>query len=281
MKSLGFNTLRIPFAMEGVMSGNYRHNGAYDVLHTLFVECEQQNMSVILDLHRLFFHTTSPLWHSSLSIFRKETNTSVVLSETNVLTGWKVLLSLFQGYHSLLGIDLYNEPHGIASFHSGNTSTDFQRYVEKAVQELDEWSPLFFITGIQWGQDMRNYSFLQHNPRLIMAPHVYGPALTAIPGGDEWMTDPHILEYRWKTYFGYLGAPPQNRTIVIGEFGASQYFPHDLLWLSYFVDYLKTHPSWGWIYWAWNPGSHDVEGFLEWDWKTPVPSKYDILSRLL
>lgn len=279
MKSFGFNTLRIPFAMEGVISGEYRLHGAYNTLHTLFAECEFQNMSIVLDLHRLFFYTTSPLWHSSLSVPIQDTGALVVMSETNVLTGWKVLLSNFQGYRSLLGIDLYNEPHGDVTFHTGNTSTDFQRYVERAVLELDEWSPLFFVTGIHWGQDMRNYSFLPQNPRIVMAPHVYGPTLTAIPGGDGWKTDPTILEYRWNVYFGYLDL--EGWTMVIGEFGASQYSTDDMRWLSCFVDYLERHPGWGWMFWAWNPSSKDVQGFLEWDWKTPVASKYEVLSRLL
>ena len=280
MKSFGFNTLRSPFAMEGVLSEEYRYNGAYDTLHTLFAECEFQNMSIVLDLHRLFFYTTSPLWHSSVSVpIQDATGTTVIMSETNVLTGFKIFLSYFQGYRSLLGIDLYNEPHGDVTFHTGNSSTDFQRYVERAVFELDEWSPLFFVTGIHWGQDMRNYSFLSQNSRIVMAPHVYGPTLTSIPGDDGWKTDPAVLEYRWNVYFGYLAQ--QGWTMVIGEFGANQYSNDDMLWFSFFVDYLEKHPGWGWMFWAWNPSSKDVQGFLEWDWETPVSSKYQILSKLL
>lgn len=280
MASFGFNTLRVPFAMEGVISGLYRETGAYDTLHDVFKACDEHNMSVVLDLHRLFFHTTSPLWHSSLAVTVRETNVSVVMSETNVLAGWKVVLSAFRGYSSLMGIDLYNEPHGDASFHTGNRSTDFQLFVERAVEELGEWTPKIFITGIHWGQDMRAYDALNvSQEKIVMAPHVYGPALTPVQGGDAWKTDPSILEYRWNHYFGYLAT--KGWTIVVGEFGASEYNPDDMIWLSHFANFLKKHSAWGWMYWAWNPGSHDVQGFLEWDWKTPVPSKFKILSKLL
>lgn len=280
MASFGFNAIRVPFAMEGVVSGLYRETDAYDTLHALFVETQRHNISILLDLHRLFFHTTNPLWHSSRSVTIRGTNLSVEMSETNVLAGWEVVLSAFGHYPNLLGIDLYNEPHGDASFHTGNKSTDFQLFVERACRQL---GPKIFITGIPWGQDMRGYHFLNvSREKIVMAPHVYGPTLTAIPGGDGWKTDPTILEYRWNHYFGYLATPSGGGwAIVVGEFGASEYNQDDMIWLSHFVHYLQKHPGWGWMYWAWNPGSHDVQGFLESDWKTPVPSKFKILSKLL
>lgn len=277
MSHFGFNTLRLPFAMEGVLSGVYENNGAYDTLHKVFQSAERYPMGIILDLHRLFFHTTSPLWHSSMAVHHvSNTEETVVLSETNVLRGWKDLLDRFSFYPSLLGIDLYNEPHGEASFHTGNKSTDFQLFIERAMQELNV--SFFFATGIHWGQDMRSYSHLpeSYRSRLVLSPHVYGPTVSTMEK-DDWKTNPSILVYRWNTYFGYLDT--MGWTVVIGEFGASQYSTEDMLWLSYFVDYLRQR-NMGWIFWAWNPWSHDVQGFLQGDWKTPVPEKWRLLSSL-
>ena len=285
MKGFGFNTVRVPFAMEGVWSGEYDkkqfegNKSSYDILHELFQSTQRYGMGVVLDHHRLFFKTTSPLWHSSLSVYNAATGVATVLSENNVLMGLQTVLTTFEVYPNLLGLDLYNEPHHTASFHTGNQSTDFEMFLERCMNELVvREGVLFFTTGINWGQDMREFRFLdtRYNHTLVLSPHAYGPTLTAIRD-PAWESDPSILWYRWDVYFGFL---QPNWTVVIGEFGADQYNDKDMMWLSYFVRYIYEKQM-GWMFWAWNPSSKDVQGFLEWDWKTPNAAKKQILQALL
>lgn len=82
MKKNHFNTIRIPFALEGILCHNYdlplpvgmvqacepcRQENAtsYQILDMILDTAFQNDMVVILDLHRLSFSKPSPQWFSS------------------------------------------------------------------------------------------------------------------------------------------------------------------------------------------------------------------------
>lgn len=278
IQTAGFNTIRVPFAMEGVLEDSYHQpvpqdtirqcpscypDTPYQILDRFFSMASKRNIRVILDLHRLQFGISHPLWYNDR------------YNESQVLRGWSLLLDRYGSQPNLLGIDLYNEPHEPATI-GRNASTDWDAYVIRFLGIIAPMArdKLFFINGIQWGQDMRNFSILQQRiptelrRRVVMSPHAYGPSITALPDNSR-----SYRFYHWDLFFGYLR---KNWTIVVDEWGGGD-MDHD--WMEDFVDYLidRNVDS---CFWAWNPYSKDVGGYLLLDWYTPDPFKEQLLQKL-
>ena len=295
MKEEGFNTLRIPFSLDKVLSGEYGQNiidkdlveqcpechynngtvkSPYDILHQVFTTTKSLDMKIILDLHRLRAKTTDPLWYSNS------------FTNDDFLRGWNLILDKFNIYDNLLGIDLYNEPHGTVTFGDGE-ETDWKLATKISYESLkprlsrDPEPILLFINGIGWGQDMRLFPradewFIGDNNAIhsiIMSPHAYGPTLTAVP----FLTQDYLFS-RWDHYFGHL--KEKGWTIVIGEWGGNQDFLPDIVWMKIFVDYLLSKNIRNQFFWSWNPNSKDVKGYLLTNWKTPCRLKKELLQKL-
>lgn len=276
MQAIGFNTIRVPFAIEGVLDDRYSEpipmdtirqchscsNGStsYDVMDLLFSLVSERRMYVILDLHRLQFGISHPLWYNDR------------YNETDVLTGWKTLLRRYGDHPCLLGVDIYNEPHEPATI-GKNRSTDWDAYVVRFIEIVSPLlhNKLFFVNGIQWGQDMRTFSIFPRDMQryVVMSPHAYGPSITFLPDNSR-----SYRFYHWDQFFGYLR---YNWSIVVDEWGGGE---GDQDWMEDFVDYLMDRNIQGSCYWAWNPYSKDVGGYLMLDWQTPVPFKETLLQKL-
>lgn len=304
----GFNLIRIPLSLRNVINGTYDvvpsescysacqeciGKTPFEILDTIFEWCDSGKypVRILLDMHRLENYRTDPLWYSNH------------FNESVVMEGWKILLMRYARYSSLVGIDLYNEPHDPATFDSGNITTDWRLYCQRWVREMFPFLiahrqplPLVFINGIKWGQDMRDFTedavhdwfSPEEKRKIVLSPHSYGPTLTATKELSY-----QYLSYRWDLYYGFLAS---NWTIVIGEWGGSQYNPDDVTWMNVHVEYLfrhvfpiqkqnlrsmRTNYSFsGECFWAWNPTSKDVHGYLEDDWMTPVLLKKKLLSKL-
>ena len=269
MKQEGFNTLRIPFALEGVISGSYAtpldasmisactscpcNATAWDVLDIVF----HQDMNIILDLHRLNFSQTSPYWYNHF------------FSEDQVLMGWSHIIQRYANHPTFMGIDIYNEPHG------SSTLQEWSSFCSRFANTLEPWlnDRLIFVSGIHWGEDLRGVTpTIFSSDRFIMSPHSYGPTLNHLIFDEEAT----YIE-RWETYYGHLN---ESFAVVIGEWGGNQAYPPDVRWMTYFVDYL-LQKRFGSCFWAWNPNSQDVRGYLLSDWTTVDPLKHSLMQRLM
>jgi len=295
MRDLGVNVLRLPWALEGLLVSDTKDPGVYfqpladpstviacpsclstlgtpvQILDEIFRICRQLDIYILLDLHRLHFRGTSPLWHDR----------AYSMSET--LAGWAFMVDRYGNQSHFLGMDLYNEPHGNASFGTTSDGRDFLCFVRTAVDTvfrpvLQARGKLLFVSGINWGEDMRNYFQMpaEFMPFLVLSPHSYGPTLTKPVAG--WEDEPWRLQNRWISYFFYLHTDLQW-TLVIGEWGGNQDYDGDVLWMEYYTQFLERHHI-GQCFWAWNPNSKDVRGFLGPDWRTPVPLKLGLWNRL-
>jgi hypothetical protein len=200
-----------------------------------------------------------------------------------MIKGWKIMLNKYAEYDCLLGIDLFNEPHNLATFNTHNIETDWKLFVQTSFYELHPYIPnkLFFVNGINWGEDFRTFTYNNTNDwfpeedrrYIILSPHSYGSIINHYP-----VTTYEHSKYHWELYFGFLKS---NWTLVIGEWGSNDRFLSEKLWMTYFVQYLLENDQFGgWIFWAWNPNSRDVRGYLEPDWETPNPFKKKLLSKL-
>jgi endoglucanase len=278
-----FNTIRVPFALEGVLSSKYdepvspmylsapyyqQNYSTYDIMDQMFQLGEQYSIDISMDLHRLHFHHTSQLWYDS------------TYTQEDMLYGWSIILTRFQHYSSFRYIDLYNEPHGISTVDTGNRSTDWDGFVIDSIPSLvysvgfDD--KLIWVNGIAWGQDMRRFSQLQslsflYKQKLIMSPHSYGPTLTWLPNDTYSYLEKHL-----DSYFGYLS---NDFPIIVGEWGGNQNSARDRVWMAMFTDYLIQHRYYS-CFWALNPDSKDVKGYLLSDWTSIDPFKEELLDRI-
>ena len=128
--------------------------------------------------------------------------------------------------------------------------------------------------------------------RVVISPHVYGPAVTTNPMGA---TGPALIQ-RLSQSFGYLtqkgfcsGSSCQVLPVAVGEFGSKFVDPGDLSELEEFLAYcnatgagadMKHAPIHSWIYWCYNPTSADTGGIVGDDWRTLDFKKIAYLQKL-
>jgi endoglucanase len=290
IKSLGFNALRIPFCPNTVANGpvsgiDYAQNsdlsglGSLDVMDKIIAELESQGIYYLLDHHRPDCNAISEL------------PTVPGYSESQWTNDLTTLARRYKGKSYFLGMDLKNEPHGAATWGTGD-GTDWKAAAEKAGRAVLEANPdiLIFVEGIQnnptcsdnsvahwWGGNLEPqacYPLDLPKEKLVLSPHVYGPDVFA---QDYFNTPdfPSNLPAIWEKHFGYLAG---QFALTIGEWGG-RYQGQDKIWQDALVEYLGKKGICNSFYWSWNPNSGDTGGILNDDWATVREDKVQMLQK--
>jgi endoglucanase len=286
----GFNTIRFPFSNqflddpEALPQGiNYRLNPdlrglrGLSLLDKLIEGARERGLKVILDRHRPTSEAQSELWYTPQ------------VPESRWISDWVMLAEHYRGNDTVIGADLHNEPHGPATWGTGNLKTDWRLAAERAGNAILKVNPdwLIIVQGIEqydgdyywWGGNLEGaeqYPVRLSEPdKLVYSTHDYGPEV--YPQSWFWASDfPHNLEHIWQQHWGYLqleGRAP----VLVGEFGARSVGKGvEGMWLSALVAFMKNY-GFSYTYWAWNPDSGDTGGLLKDDWKTLDQAK---LARL-
>jgi aryl-phospho-beta-D-glucosidase BglC (GH1 family) len=288
MKDNGFNTIRVPFSAEWILynfdlypdnamlSGDpdNQHKKSIEVLDTLFDMAEERRMHIMLDLHRLHKEYISELWYSP---------TDNMFSADDFLNTWFFILDRYHDRYSLIAIDLLNEPHGQATWGSGNPSTDWNTFAEYAISQIAARYPrnkwLILVEGIGWGKDL---SQVRYHPlrfdspaisrRVVYSAHTYGRSVVSSTN----IYDVQQLYQDWTSSFGYLA--DDGQTFVIGEYGGITEL--DGPWMQTLVQYLISKDQRNHFFWSLGPNSGDVHGFLLDDWTTIDSFKLQITKSL-
>ena len=201
-----------------------------------------------------------------------------------------MLAQRYAGADTVIGADLHNEPHGQATWGSGDPSTDWRLAAEKAGNAILAVNPnlLIIVEGIEqyqgdwdwWGGNLigaREYPVRLNLPhQLLYSTHTYGPGVYPQP----WFSDPTFPENMpgiWDRHWGYLsreGIAP----VLVGEFGGrSVGTDKEGVWQRTLVSYLRENNI-SYIYWTINPNSGDTGGLLLDDWKSIDPAKQALLA---
>ena len=290
--SLGFNTVRLPYANEclrapGTTSIDQTKNPSLagktplQVMDRVIQRAEAHGLSVILDRHRPSTASQSELWYT------RDYPESVWLAD------WQMLARRYKNSRTVIGVDLHNEPHGPACWGCRDSAWDWAGAARRAGNAVLAVNPrlLIIVQGVEkqgngertwWGGGLsdvgRRPLRLNVAHRVLYSPHEY-PA-SVYP--QKWFSAPNYprnLPRRWDQNWGYLDkkviAP-----VLVGEFGTKGQTRSDQQWLDTLVGYLRSNKiSFG--YWSFNPNSGDTGGLVKDDWRTPETAKINRLKPIL
>jgi endoglucanase len=295
MQDLGFNAVRLPFCPQSVhgvtpTSIDYGRNPdlqgltSLQVLDKLVNEFSSRGMYVLLDHHSPDCNSISALWYTAS------------YSEQQWLNDLSFLANRYGKVPGVIGIDLKNEPHGAATWGTGNLQTDWNTAVERASAAVLKVAPKWLIVvegiagnptcsssyGYFWGGNLEPLSCTKLNvpaDRLLLAPHVYGPDVNwqSYFGASNF---PANMPAIWERQFGQL--VQAGYAMMIGEFGGNEGRKNalDPKLQSALIDYLIKKDIRSGFYWAWNANSRDTGGVLDDDWTTVRTEKMVGLKRL-
>jgi endoglucanase len=286
MKSLGYNTIRLPYSddiFKGTAPQSINYSGGMNAdlagLDSLGVMDKIVNyagaigLKVILDRHRPDSSGQSALWYTSS------------VPESTWITDLKALATRYLNNTAVIGIDLHNEPHDPACWGCGDTTVDWRLAAERAGNAVLSVNPslLIFVEGVQtfngtsgwWGGNLMGAGqypvVLNVANRVVYSAHDYATSVAQQP----WFSDPSFpnnMPGIWDGYWGYLFK--QNIAPVwVGEFGTTLASTTDQTWLKTLVNYMRPTSQYGadsfsWTFWSWNPDSGDTGGILNDDWTT-------------
>lgn len=290
IKSLGYNTIRLPFSNQAFDAGS-TPNGidfsknpdlqgltSLQIMDKIVSYAGQKGLRIILDRHRPDAAGQSELWYTA------------AYSEQRWINDWKMLATRYNNNPTVIGADLHNEPRGSACWGCGDTNLDWRLAAERAGNAILAINPnwLIIVEGVEkyngnnywWGGNLMGAGTypvrLNVANRLVYSAHDYPSSLYA----QTWFSDPtypNNLPGVWDKYWGYLH---KNKIapVLLGEFGTKLQSTSDQQWLDTLVGYLGTGSSGiNWTFWSWNPNSGDTGGILNDDWTTINTAKHNKL----
>jgi endoglucanase len=314
MAQLGYNTIRVPYSNDALKpdavatSTNDYLNPDLTGLHPLQIldkviaYAGSKGMRIILDRHRPSSAGQSALWYTS------------AVPESTWINDWKALARRYAGNPTVIGADLHNEPHAEgtdpngtgACWGCGVQARDWRLAAERAGNAVLETNPnwLIFVEGVSctsggnpnswdnipdehcgwWGGNLSKAGTapvrLNVPNRLVYSPHEYANSVYHQP----WFDDPSFpanLPAIWDQQWGYL-YKQDIAPIMMGEFGSTLADPKDKTWLEKLLAYTGTGADgMSFTYWCWNPNSGDTGGIVDYDWKTVITAKQNILQPYL
>jgi endoglucanase len=288
IRSLGYNTLRLPYANQlfdpGSMPNSINYNlnpdlqglNGLQLMDKIVGYASKIGLRIILDQHRPDANAQSSLWYTS------------AYPESRWISDWQMLANHYKGNPMVVGADLHNEPHKPACWGCGDKAIDWRLAAERAGNAILSVNPnwLIFVEGVdcygpggstdasgcyEWGGNLEGVASdpvkLNVPHRLVYSVHEYPSSISSHP----WFfasNYPNNLPGLWDTHWGYIikqGIAP----VWVGEFGTKLAINSDRLWLIQFIHYLGTGSGGiNWTFWCWNPDSGDTGGILNDDWKT-------------
>ena len=196
IRATGFNLIRLPFSVNAVRSANVSgidfskgDNAALqglpplEVLDRIVSEADRLGLLVLLDCHRLDDTKIPELWYDE------------AFSEQDWLDCWRLMARRYGRAANVIGADIKNEPHGAASWGTGDPKTDFRLAAERCGDAIHAVAPhwLIVVEGVEknvpgqqlpghwWGgnlEGVRKFPVrLAQADRVVYSPHEYGPGV--------------------------------------------------------------------------------------------------------
>lgn len=270
-----------PYDQTDPMNGPLEGKTPLQIMDLLVEAAAEFKLKIILDNH-----SRKPDGYMDEQVWYSE-----VASEKQWIANWVFMAEHYQGNPTVIGFDLDNEPHGIATWAAGSAATDWNSAAERcgnAILAVNS-DALIIVEGVEkvgtdgywWGGNLSaasSHPIVLNKPnKLVYSAHEYGPELF----NQTWFAAsdfPANLTSVWQSHFGYLMQENLGH-VLIGEFGIkdrSSVSGKAGTWFDKFLAYAGS--SYSWTFWCWNPNSGDTEGILGYDWLTPTEWKLDALK---
>lgn len=293
----GYNLIRVPYSND-MLKSTATVNGVdfyknkelegkkpIEVLDILIDKAAARQIYVLLDRHRPNAYGQSELWYTN------------EVSEQQWINDWVMLAKRYKNKANVIGADLHNEPHGQASWGTGDTKTDWRLAAERAGNAILKANPnwLIIVEGVErnvkgsddnywWGgnlQGVKEYPVrLTKTNKVVYSTHDYGAGVYH----QAWFNAanfPQNMPAIWDKYWGYIHKQ-QIAPVLVGEFGGRQVDTSSLegKWHHKLVSYIKENGLY-WTYWSLNPNSGDTGGLLQDDWNTWQRAKQQMLAPIM
>lgn len=209
LDDLGFNSIRLPFSLEYVRSGDFgKMDEFFDAL------AKHSNMTVTLDMHRVFSSHQGP------------TPTENWITMDMFLEGWRTIINRYQDRSQLIGIDVFNE-------YQGTDSNYWNGVLRTIVTDIETNFPnrfQFFVGGTRWGGDIHdiNLENLPFHDRIHYTIHKYIFSSSGFNRENDW-------DYSFGNFKDIEGK------VSVGEWGFKSDRMDEVAWAKEFVGYLKKH----------------------------------------
>ena len=306
IQSLGFNLIRLPFSGDMCATNLSPSSGSIDftanpalqgktclqIMDVFVQDCAARGIRIILDYHRMQAGSASEngLWYIP---------GSGTYTEQFWISNWQMMANHFKGNPTIVGVDLFNEPHATTWDADGvNPTTNWKDAAKRCSDAIQAIAPdwLICVQGVGqyngkagwWGAVHLGY--LDHpltltvSQKLVLEIHEYGRDVSDQP----WFhaaTFPNNLEADdWNTFWEFISS--QNLApIWIGEWGSKDdptdpNYSLDHPWLQAFHDFIKAK-GYSWTWWTWSPLSTDTGGILNSDFTTVNQTKMSLIQDVL
>jgi len=303
---LGFNAIRLPWSNEILrsdakasdsngfgQSGPDAYDGSNPINKNLVGKSPLEIMDKVIEAAGEFGvkiildnHSREPDGYMNEQVWYTDKT-----PESLWIDDWVSLAKRYAGNTTVVAADLDNEPHGIASWGAGNSTTDWNSAAERCGNAILAANPDWVIVvegtekvgsdGYWWGGNLSGVKTapikLSDPKKLMYSCHEYGPEVHDQPWFDD-ASFPNNLPALWTSKFDFIMQQNLGH-ILIGEFGIkdrSAAGGKAGVWFDTVLSKLGT--TYSWTFWCWNPNSGDTEGLLGYDWATPVQWKIDALK---
>ncbi len=297
---LKFNTLRLPFSsalldpgvmpngLNAAVNTDVADYSSLELMDAIIDYAGERGVKVILDRHALGPDNRNKLWYDDQ------------YPEDRFISDWQLLAERYQGNTTVIGADIYNEPHDEACWGCGDPAVDWHMAAEEAGNAIHAINPgwLIFVEGVEhadgadceilddgcnwWGGNLLGAEDtpveLNEPNKVVYSPHEYATSVHRQP----WFDDPAFpsnLPSIWDRYWGYLeqaGTAP----VMVGEFGSTLEAQEDQVWLEDLLAYMDQNGI-GFTFWTFNPNSGDTGGVLNDDWNSVNQDRYGLLEPYL
>ena len=318
IKSLGFNTIRVPFVPDTLYDNTPVDKLNYidaklnpeligktplQVLDLWMVEADRQGMYILLDFHSVSKQRQYPTWFVSNPADFNLIYNNQAYTKDNWTRDLALVAQRYAKLTHFFGIDIYNEPNGLVRWSGGDPKVTNPVYFWKAAAESAAAAILaanpnlmIFVQGIfgnfdgienstlpmNWGEDFQPQAYQPLNiqtGKLVLTPHTYGPDV-AMKSTFSAANFPANLSAHWDALFGQFS---KNVAVVVGEwggkYGQGTGGSLDVTWQNSFVDYLLSKGLRNTFYWCYTPNSGDTGGVLD-DALNVRPDKLALLKKL-
>lgn len=309
MKNAGFNLIRLPFsgdifpldttyprqeAIDSTVNADLLNKTCGQILDRLVSAAGQRGIRIILDYHRVHGGSApeSGLWYSSSR------------PESQWIENWKALVTRYRTNPTVVGVDLFNEVHGSATWEADNVnpSVNWRWAAKRCAEEILRIHPnlLICVQGMHeyngeagwWGGvhlGVRDHPLtLSVANRLVYEVHDYGPIVWDQPFHQYSAGFPDNLPAHWDRQWGFLHKE-NIAPVWVGEWGSFLTVPssrtdisedkrtRERLWAEKLRAYIQENGL-SWTWWCWTPESHDTGGVLKDDYSGLNTEKVTFVS---